>query len=155
MANEIRIRTFRCPQHPFRYTLYSSPKHGTASPLSTVRKRPPASQCGFHPILRTARSREAGCETAIDPHGYTACSPPRAAQECSLPPARLCRQYQDQHCWHTAKMEKVKKLLPSVQSAMSLTDMEILHIRQAGGELARGDQESRPSDGNGFPPPPV
>jgi hypothetical protein len=38
---------------------------------------------------------------------------------------------------------------------MSLTDMEILHIRQAGGELARGDQESRPSDGNGFPPPPV
>jgi hypothetical protein len=33
-------------------------------------------------------------------------------------------------------MEKVKKMLPSVQSAMSLTDMEILHIRQAGGELA-------------------
>jgi hypothetical protein len=42
--------------------LYPSPKHGTASPLSTV----PASPCGFHPMLRPARSREADCETAIE-----------------------------------------------------------------------------------------
>ena len=95
------------------------------SPLSTVRKRP--SPCGFH-------RREADCETAIDPRGCTARSPPQAAQECSLPQARLCRQYQDQHCWHAAKVEEAKKPFSLAQLAMSLTDMEILHIRQAGTE---------------------
>jgi hypothetical protein len=85
-------------------------------------------------MFRAARSREADCETAIDPHGCTARSPPQAAQECSLPQARLCRQYQDQHCWHAAKVEEAKKPFSLAQLAMSLTDMEILHIRQAGTE---------------------
>ena len=72
----------------------------------------------------SARSREADCETAVDPQ--------HAALECSLPQARLCRQYQDQHCWHAAKVEEAKKPFSLAQLAMSLTDREILHIRQAG-----------------------
>lgn len=56
-------------------------KHGATYPLSTSHKRPSTSQCGLHPTLHPASSREADCktETAEAPHVRTACSPPGTA----------------------------------------------------------------------------